>query len=434
MKKFTSLPVLACASLALLQTPSEGVVGDTPNSNLTTKANHGAAQTPKGWKAIGGKQGVKVWDRGEELGKVVALSADSTIETSLKLAEISESEKKVKGEWKGILLVDLIGAYGGRGTCDIELVVEDEVIFEKSVRAKNKAEQGKEKLQREWIDLPKEALDALIGATAKIRITAKGKQSTVVISGIDVIRVHEAPTKRLEAKPNGKSGPDRVAAGCLGFNALVEHKQKVFTIHGLTKGGNGEKGGLKIGDVVVSVNGEILKRHNGNPGLDWYSNSHERSLGEAVLAAPKKGNYVTLGVLREGKVRDIRVRCPKVQLPVNFFESKEGEKYQEDMIGFLDKNQKKDGSVGGPIRTTFAVLSWLSEKDPKHTEKIFRAVNWMLKKYPNAENFGNLGFWHSSYAGIMYCEYYLATGDKRVIPRIQAIQIPFIHCYFGYPK
>jgi hypothetical protein len=45
-----------------------------------------------------------------------------------------------------------------------------------------------------------------------------------------------------------------------------------------------------------------------------------------------------------------------------------------------------------------------------------------LAKYPKPESYGNLGFWSGGYAGTLYAEWFLRTGDKRVITPMEELR------------
>jgi hypothetical protein len=45
-----------------------------------------------------------------------------------------------------------------------------------------------------------------------------------------------------------------------------------------------------------------------------------------------------------------------------------------------------------------------------------------MKKYQKPDDYGNLGFWSGAYAGILYSEWHLATGDKSVLKNLTALR------------
>ena len=427
MKIFITIVSILCSLSSL----SQAVAAKIDGAEMSAKLNKKQEVQVKGWKIVGNKQALKLWKVGVKDGKDVnalAIGRGVMLETKMSLPELVEKEQKIKGEWFGLLSVD---AYSVKGSASIKLELVDK--------------EGKKLYTQKFSTKPRDVMPrgAIEGQTEKgIRLLAALDSTLVkvlmekdvvmklsldnsgvaVLSGVEVSRFNVAPTRKLENKPNGQSGPDKVNVGSLGFNLLVEHKQRASSVYDVKKDSLAAQAGLKNGDVLIGLNGVALERNIAEPGWAWFDHGHASTMGRAILSASAGSRkQLKLNVLRDGKVRFINVKLPTVHLSENFFLKKDGDKLKADMIDYLVKNQNKDGGYGSPVRTTFAALSLLSEHDEKYAEPVFRAVNWMLNKYPNAENFGNLGYWYASYAGILYCEYYLATGDERVLPRIVGI-------------
>jgi hypothetical protein len=249
----------------------------------------------------------------------------------------------------------------------------------------------------------------------------------VVLGGAGICRVHSSPSKKLFGRSNGGLGPDLLGAGALGFDAMTEHKQHALGIMTVRKGGPADEAGLRAGDVVLAVNGRPLPENGLAPGWEWFEHSHEAVLGRAVRKAHAPGGFgrVTLGILRDGAMQSMEL---KVARPMGFTTMIPGDDrvaaaLHGDMIAFLVRTQRDDGSWSrDPIRTTFSTLALMATRDQTHAARIKKAVDYLLNRCPEAENFGNLGFWHAAYAGILYSEYHLATGDRRVLARLDDIR------------
>jgi len=423
-----------CASLILTigsQSLCSAKVASIKSSDLAVVGKQGENRVPKGWTLDGSKKQVVVWDLnlGDKLVKTVSLSRGASLKSGVKMAPLSEQEQKVKGEWAGFLMVDAYGTEsGGQGKLEVSIFHDGSMLVKKELSFRGKvgvsrSKKDRNSSQRRWIYLEPKIVNSLMSGKTELKVSGLNENG-VVLKGVEICRLHTKPTRKLEAKPNGHAGPDKVNVGSLGFNMLVEHQQRVASIYDVRKGTIAEKAGLKDGDVLAGVNGLPLSINSANPGWQWFNEGHAATVGNAILdglAGENSSGVIKLNLFREGKPVVVDLKLPDVFLEEDFFLKPSGEKMRKDMIGYLLKNQKSDGSFGGPIRTTFGALSLIAEKDQQYAPQIVKAVNWMLNKYPNAENFGNLGYWHGSYAGILYCEYYLATGDKRVLPRIQAI-------------
>ncbi|MGC6566290.1 MAG: DUF6288 domain-containing protein [Akkermansiaceae bacterium] len=278
---------------------------------------------------------------------------------------------------------------------------------------------------RAWLEVPPEIMKALVGKTMGVRVKAVDEQA-VVIGKVRLCRVHNAPTQKLFGRSNGGLGPDKMGAGLLGFDAMVEHKQTAFTIMNVREESAAAQAGLVKGDVVVSINGNPLSVNDLNPGWTWFERSHEALLGRASeeLLSQKKSK-LRLGVLRNGKVEELELilRRQGGFTSMNPADDVEAAAMLKDLIGYLEKNQREDGSWGGHvIKTTFASLALLATKESGHEDAVLKAIDWTMKKYPEPEKYGNLGFWFGGYAGTLYSEWYLQTGDKRVLPYLDALK------------
>lgn len=282
-----------------------------------------------------------------------------------------------------------------------------------------------EPLARAWIEIPAQVMSELVGRELALRVKAVGPEPAV-IGEVRFCRVHESPTQKLLGRSNGGLGPDKLGAGLLGFDALIEHQQTVFTVMNVHADSATAHAGLRPGDVVVSINGRALPPNDLNPGWKWFYQSHEALLGRASEAALKKGqSSLSLGVLRKGEVVDLEVvlRRQREFTTLDPRDDAEAAMMLEDLIRYLEIHQRQNGSWGDhPIKTTFAALALLSTGKPKHEIDVKRAVDWAMEKYSRPDRYGNLGFWFGGYLCTLYSEWYLQTGDQRVLPFLSDLQ------------
>lgn len=407
---------------------------NVPNPILkpSGKGAAGTVAVPSKWKLVAGKKENCIRWQGENAQGApifhTAIGRGVTLSSQVPVSALTDKEKKVKGEWSGVLSVDTLGtAVSGTGSWELGVYLPGKAspITTLSGQTRKTAKLAQPNIMRHWLELSPKVMQELEGKTVELRLASKGA-APVVVSGISFSRLHSAPSKRLFGRSNGGNGPDLLGAGSLGFDGMTEHRQRILTVIDVRKDTPAARAGLKAGDKIVGVNRRPLPVNDLRPGWEWYYRSHESVLGRAVVAAwskkpPAGRGIVILQVLRKGK--PVSLRC-KLSQPMDFgnlAHSKQKAVMHQQMVDFLCKTQQKDGSWRGPIQTTFSALALLATEDPAHAPRIKKAVDWMMNKYPEPENFGNLGFWFSSYAGILYCEYYLATGDKRVLERISPI-------------
>lgn len=411
---------------------------NVPNPNLepSKKESVGDPTVPSKWKLTEGKKENNAkWVAKDPRGEDVfytAIGSGVTLTSQLTIPELTEKEQKAgpkkQGEWTGLVSLDHLGSVGkanGKWKLSLYDVDTGKMITSLDGRAKLLADPASPRVTRDWRELSARTMASMVGKKVELRLSVSGG-APVVVSGVSFSRLFSAPTPRLQGKANGHAGPDQIGAGSLGFDGLTEHRQRVLTVMSVRKGGPADKAGLVQGDKIVGVNRTPLMMNNVNPGWDWFYNSHEAALGRAVTAAwsakpPVGKGVVHLVLLRKGKPVTVSCKLTQVMDFESITTSAQREALHQDLIGYLCKNQRPDGSWSGPIRTSFAALALLATQDPAHAPRIKNAVDWFLKKYPEPEKYGGLGFWHSSYAGILYCEYYLATGDERVLPYCSAI-------------
>ncbi|MEZ5302720.1 MAG: discoidin domain-containing protein [Verrucomicrobiales bacterium] len=282
------------------------------------------------------------------------------------------------------------------------------------------------KVARAYAVLPPEALAKLGG---KVVIQIGAEEGAPVVAAVSVARVHEKPSGKLFGRSNGGLGPDKLGCGALGFDALTEHGQRLLTAMAVRPDSPASRAGLREGDIIAEINNAPLPENDLAPGWRWLAQSHEATLGHAIAAAyapdrkPEFRGAVRLTVLRGGKPEHLTLTAAQPgALGGMEPDGAAAKALHADLIAYLVREQRADGSWGdSPIRTALGALALLATRDTGHAPRIKSAVDWMLNRYPNAEDFGNLGFWFCGYAGILYGEYHLATGDPRVLPRMEAM-------------
>jgi len=195
--------------------------------------------------------------------------------------------------------------------------------------------------------------------------------------------------------------------GVTGIESKVEANKVVVT---KITAGSPADGKFQAGDILVSVGGKAF----GEAKVEWKKPSADPriTLGKAIDQAEGGDGKLTFGVEREGKTSDVTIQLKPIgsygkTWPLECKKSK----------FIIEQNAEFILSVG-PKRgfpTYMDGLFLLSTGIPKYTEA---AAKW-------AQEFstGKVGShtWNNGYHGIFLCEYYLATGDKSVLPTIKAL-------------
>ncbi len=311
----------------------------------------------------------------------------------------------IESDWSG-------GGFGTAGEVEVEGVKLDPV---KPVPAAARA----------WAEIPAAMMKAVEGKTFGLRVV-NGPGTAVVIGTPGLARIHTAPSGKLYGRSNGGLGPDKLGAGLLGFDALTEHKQTALAIMEVRSSSAASRARLKAGDVILAVNGKPLPVNDLAPGWEWFHLSHEAVIGRETEAVLKAGGAsLPLTVLRKDGITtaDLILNRKRPFTTMNPADDPEAARLLQDSIGFLVRTQREDGSWSGDmIRTCFSGLALLATGEQKHRSRVKKAVDWALEKYPEPGKYGNLGFWSGAYAGIFYSEWHLATGDKRVLPNLDALR------------
>lgn len=305
-----------------------------------------------------------------------------------------------------------------------------------------------------------------------------GTDTELYVSRLGLYRVPTDPDEMKFAKPNGFNGPDRLDSGGLGFWGYTAHRVGPFPVQGIrdlnpttpipaipspgktksagnaagatekrsTQSGQRTKrrrrarrprlapvdrvGPLRVGEIIVGVNGRALVPSSCAPGEAWFMNGHERIFGQAVERArwnPIRGG-VKLTVLEVNE--KIYIPTERVipvggsGLPITFpFDDTVTPRLYGDVLDFIRRTAKKNGTWANKgnrwIQTSLVGLALLGRRDPQDFDRVHRIADWLLERFPDGESFGNLGFWSASYAGIFLTEYGIATGDPRVRPWVE---------------
>lgn len=256
-------------------------------------------------------------------------------------------------------------------------------------------------------------------------------QSCVVVSGVHVFHVPRQATTKMAGKANGVSGPNVLGAGSYGFKGLMIHRYPALPVISVDERSPADRAGLKSNDLIVGINDLALPLGNVEPGFDWFERSHEALLGRAAVEAydnnpgqpaakARRAGQVRLNVLREGKLvdLDLRLRLPKEIGQEDFLTNPRTlNLLNKELIDHVLANQKPDGHwPGRPIHTALGGLALLSTGDNKYAPQIKAAANWLCQRFGEPDTDF---YWDPSFAGIFLAEYYLASGDRRVLPVIE---------------
>lgn len=191
----------------------------------------------------------------------------------------------------------------------------------------------------------------------------------------------------------------------------LELRQPNFTIHivnieeGSPAAANGE---LKKGQIIESINGQVLK------GVD-----PRVLLGNWITEAEAKGGVIKLMVKdsTEGVAKEVVFKIPALG-PYAETWPVDCEKSNQIIRNCADALAANIDSAD--IGLDAAVLFMLSTGEEKDLEVVRGWMKKLINKNKNKKEIDTYP-WFAGYAGPGLCEYYLRTGDKSILPIIKKV-------------
>lgn len=391
-----------------------------------------AGWTVEGKRALVERPG----SEGSRIGKrdgALLLEPGAVLRREVEVAPIVRPKGKAgqidPGRWTTVLTASLGRPAGTESDGEVRVRLTREVPAESRRRLAGQGRtRGEGWTGRLLLQAPSETLEPGTW-TLEVRVTG---DAPVLLDDLSLVRVPTHPAEMHFAKSNGKNGPDRLLSGALGFTGHAANDHAPLPVKAVRAGGPAAAAGLTPGDLILAIDGEVLRPSSARPGWHWFERGHEARLARAVAAAHARGattgsknERVRLEILREGTTRTLELPLAvRPALPETFpFGEGSAGAFEKDLIRYVRENQKPDGSwsIDGNawIQTTFGGLALLGHRDPQDARAIEAAALWYLRRFPDAESLGNLGYWAAGYGGIFLTEYYLASGDVRVRPWIE---------------
>lgn len=195
--------------------------------------------------------------------------------------------------------------------------------------------------------------------------------------------------------------------GITGVESKLETKKVIVT---KITAGSPADGKFQAGDILVLVDGKAFGTAKVESGGG--PDDPRVTLGQAMDKAEGGDGKLTFGVEREGKTSDVTIQLKPIgsyskTWPLDCKKSKAIIEETAEFILSVGPQAGYPGCMDG--------LFLLSTGIPKYTEA---AAQWAQKF-----STGKVGShtWNNGYHGVFLCEYYLATGDKSVLPTIKAL-------------
>jgi hypothetical protein len=214
-----------------------------------------------------------------------------------------------------------------------------------------------------------------------------------------------------------KIGPDKDVPGFLvnlgptGARAIL--KESSFVVKHVFAGSPAE-GKLRIDDEITAANGKPFSKHTFGkfygmqPGAGYEGPIME--MGNAIEDSEGKDGTLTLDVLRDGKPAKVEIRLEAIGRFSATFPKRcpKSEKLAARAMDYL--LQHPEERCGIVHEKGLLGLAMLAQGKTKEAETLAMAWN----KPPGEQEWT----WYPSYQAIFLAEYFLQTGDKRVLPTI----------------
>ena len=173
-------------------------------------------------------------------------------------------------------------------------------------------------------------------------------------------------------------------------------------------------GVLRVGDMVIGAGGKVFQA-GGDPRV---------ALGNAITEAETKAGAgkLALRIIREGKAQDVVVNIAVMgsYSPTWPYDCEKSARILDEACAHLARAQYPDGHIPAEVgmATAWCGLLFLASGDAKYQDNARRAAYWIADR--TWEKAG-LNCWPTGYSGLLLAEYYLATGDKTVLPTLQKL-------------
>ena len=243
--------------------------------------------------------------------------------------------------------------------------------------------------------------------TLALSLAAAG--SVLAIADPDNLGQWEKPTK---------IGPDQEVPGFLvnlgptGARAIL--KESSFVVKHVFAGSPAD-GQLRIDDEITAANGKAFGKHTFGkfygmqPGAGYEGPIMD--LGEAIENSEGKDGALTLDVVRGGKPDKVKIKLEAIGRFSDSF-PKRCPKSREIAARAMNYLLQRPGERCGIVHEKGLLgLAMLAQGEMKEAETL--AMKW------NTPPGGKEWTWHPSYQAIFLAEYFLQTGDQRVLPPLE---------------
>jgi len=247
-------------------------------------------------------------------------------------------------------------------------------------------------------------------------------------------QVHYDPERGSPWNQRAEEGPDAQVPGWFynlgvtGMRAELVANEPAALVIRYVFPGTIASGLIQPGDVVVGAGGKPFQTPHRNGYGEHVFGGHGpiMDFADALEAcqAKKSDGKLKLAVRRDGKVKEVSLSVGKTYgsyAPTFPDKCPKSEKIRSELLMLLARNQDEHGSFGDILADFYAPLALLASGEARFMPAVTRTVESIARRVRENHARDALINWHFMSWAIITSEYYLATGDKQVLPTIQTI-------------
>ncbi len=245
-------------------------------------------------------------------------------------------------------------------------------------------------------------------------------------------QVHYHPDGQPWSNRAGR-GPDAVVPGWfynLGITGLRVELVAEAPTHLVVRyvfAGTPADGKVRVGDHIVGAGrAAFTEPHRNGYGMEVFgAHGPIGAFAIALEASQEKGQGKLALDLRRGD-KDVGVTLAVGTRHGAFgpdfpADCRKSAKIRADLLAWLLEQQKDDGSFGNPVHDTFAPLALLASGKPEHRAAVERNARRHAATTA-ARDQSSLINWRYMAAAIVLSEYFLATGERWVLPELEEVR------------
>jgi hypothetical protein len=235
-------------------------------------------------------------------------------------------------------------------------------------------------------------------------------------------------------KQRASSGPDAEVPGwyynlgLTGIRVELVEAQPTHLVVRYVFAKTPASGRVRVGDHVVGAGGRSFETpHQNGYGMEVFGPKGPL-LDFAVALEECQGEsgrgQLKLELLRDGARLETMLDVGKrygsfsATFPAD---CRKSEKILAELLEFLLRAQRDDGSFGNPVHDTFAPLALLASGQRKHLAGVERNVRYHARTTKPSDD-DSLINWRTMAAAIVMSEYFLATGERWVLPELEEVR------------